>query len=84
MAFDRAAYRYWVINWKEPEKARENLKKAIDESLLNKVENPVTNYYGVPLVEVSPAFGIALGYCELTTSFPATHDETHYLVTEIR
>jgi hypothetical protein len=69
MVFDRAAYRYWVIDWDQPADARTILKEALDESFKARragkpLENPVTNYYRAPLVEVSPAFGIALGYCE--------------------
>jgi hypothetical protein len=69
MAFDRAAYRFWVIDWEQPEAARIELKKAIDASFEKRrvgkpISNPVTNYYGAPLVDISPASGIALGYYE--------------------
>jgi hypothetical protein len=69
MTFDRAAYRFWVIDWDQPEATRTELKKAIDISLNDLrtgilIGNPVTNYYGAPVIDISPASGIALGYYE--------------------
>jgi hypothetical protein len=67
--FDRAAYRCFYLDLKNSTKAKEQLQDAIqksfDEQRVGKPEgNPVTNYYRAPVVEISPAFGIALGYCE--------------------
>lgn len=69
LVFDRAAYRCFFLDLKEPARARKELGEIIRKSLAGQKpwkpeENPVTDYYRAPLAEISPAFGIALGYCE--------------------
>src|SRR4030095_6052787 len=69
LPFDRAAYRCFFVDLKEPARARKEVGEVIRKSLEGQKpwkpeENPVTNFYRAPLAEISPAFGIALGYCE--------------------
>jgi nucleotide-binding STING sensor domain-containing protein len=69
LPFDRAAYRCFFLDLKNPDRARKEISEVIDKSLAGQKpwkpeENPVTNFYRAPLAEISPAFGIALGYCE--------------------
>jgi len=65
--FDIAAYRYASIDIDQVEAAKNNLwpvvKNTDDDIKKNEpVSNPVTDYYTVPLTEISPAAGLALGY----------------------
>lgn len=67
MPFDRAQYRFFTIDQNEPDKAREKMRKVI-ENVLKKYEagdmfaNPLTDYFGVPLSSFSSAYGLARGY----------------------
>jgi hypothetical protein len=66
-AFDIAAYRHFQIDLENPEEAKAIIGDVISSSFENRrnkkhVSNPVIDYYGVPLAEISPASGLALGY----------------------
>lgn len=71
VAFDIRHFRYCAIDLDDPAAARETLRPAIETALAglqNRVakgeyDNPVTEYYkGWPMIEGSPAAGLALGY----------------------
>jgi hypothetical protein len=69
MPFDRAAYRYFTIS-KSPSKRAETddlLRKAITEALAirevgDMYQNPLTDFFGVPLSSFSSAYALARGY----------------------
>jgi hypothetical protein len=69
MPFDRAAYRYFTI-YKSPERRSETdriLGEAISAALRIREEgdifqNPLTDFFGVPLSSFSSAYGLARGY----------------------
>ncbi len=69
MPFDRAAYRYFTIS-KSPKKRAETdeiLRKAVTEALAVRAagdmyQNPLTDFFGVPLSSFSSAYALARGY----------------------
>lgn len=65
--FDVAAYRYAPIELGDPEAAKAALRPVVQDiaqTMQNNrpISNPVTDFYTVPLTEVSPAAGLALAY----------------------
>jgi nucleotide-binding STING sensor domain-containing protein len=65
--FDRAAYRVFNTIRTPSREDYTELEKAIQSTRQQKengetYSNPITNYFGVPLSELSSAFGIARGY----------------------
>jgi hypothetical protein len=69
MPFDRAQYRHFTI-WREKEKRRATIKvmkKAIENALAirdagDMYQNPLTDFFGVPLSSFSSAYALARGY----------------------
>ena len=64
--FDRAAYRYFTIPYKTAE-AKKRLKGPLTEALETRTrgdlfQNPLTDYFEVPLSSFSSAFALARGY----------------------
>jgi len=67
MPFDRAQYRYFEIEAIDTEKAIKTLEPVIHKVLHSQqigdlLENPLTDYFGVPLSSFSSSHGIARGY----------------------
>lgn len=67
MPFDRAQYRFVVIDRNKPNEAAQLLKKLIEDVLKkheagDMFDNPLTDYFGVPLSSFSSAYGLARGY----------------------
>lgn len=67
MPFDRAQYRYFEIEPKDTKKAIKTLEPVINWALQAQqagdlLENPLTDYFGVPLSSFSSSHGIARGY----------------------
>lgn len=65
--FDRAQYRHFEINANETEDAIKKLEPVIHRVIKSRqdgdlVENPMTDYFGVPLNSMSSAYGIARSY----------------------
>jgi hypothetical protein len=65
--FDRAQYRHFEINAYETEESIKKLEPVIHRVLQARqdgdlIENPMTDYFGVPLNSMSSAYGIARGY----------------------
>lgn len=65
--FDRAQYRHFKIKAYETEEAIKILEPVIHGVLQARqagdlLENPLTDYFGVPLNSISSAYGIARGY----------------------
>jgi len=67
MPFDRAAYRYFEIDRNNTSEAQEKMKQVVAGALQIRqkgdlFENPVTNFFGVPLSSFSSAYALARGY----------------------
>jgi Prokaryotic STING domain len=67
MPFDRAAYRYFEIDRNNTPEAQEKMKQVVAGALQIRqkgdlFENPVTNFFGVPLSSFSSAYALARGY----------------------
>jgi hypothetical protein len=67
MPFDRAAYRYFVIEANKTKEAINRLDPVINKALLARetgdlMDNPLTDFFGVPLSSLSAAHGSAQGY----------------------
>jgi Prokaryotic STING domain len=67
MPFDRAAYRYFELDRNDQAGAVAKMKEVIHHTLEKKekgefFENPVTNFFGVPLSGFSSACALARGY----------------------
>ncbi|WP_048120580.1 STING domain-containing protein [Methanosarcina vacuolata] len=65
--FDRAQYRHFEINARETEEAINKLGPVIHKVLQARqdgdlIENPMTDYFGIPLNSMSSAYGIARSY----------------------
>jgi hypothetical protein len=71
MPFDLAAYRFFEIH-KAPERRAETdntMRAAINAALKIRergdiYSNPITDFFGVPLSSLSPAYGLARGLCQ--------------------
>jgi hypothetical protein len=67
MPFDRAAYRYFELDRNDTAAAQEKMRQAIIGALQIRqkgdlFENPVTDFFGVPLSSFSSAYALARGY----------------------
>lgn len=67
MPFDRAAYRYFLIEKGNTQKAINDLKDGINLALKKQEEgelheNPLIDYFGSPLSSLASALGISRGY----------------------
>jgi hypothetical protein len=67
MPFDRAAYRYFELDRNHTAAAQERMKQAVAGALQIRekgelFENPLTDFFGVPLSSFSSAYALARGY----------------------
>lgn len=67
LPFDRAAYRAFLVPYGDTKEAKKRLKGPLEETLRIRArgdlfQNPLTNYFEVPLSSFSSAFALARGY----------------------
>ena len=67
MAFDRAAYRYFTLERDDTAAARKIMQEAAEAALAirekgDMFENPLTDFFGLPLSAFSSACALARGY----------------------